>query len=391
MLLLDSAYPLKDIKESDLQRLCKLLWDWEICKACSQGRPCLGRGCAWQRSPKLERFFAFYKEVTSGYVPELLAGNPPALRSQNDLLNLIETIKHQPTTTRAELTTAYFNRRESASSPPLPADQHRAVNLAVKVVSMMSCSGSKRPSGGVLELGTLPILWPDGVCFADFIFSAFPGLGTDTSKASESRRIQPEVKFAITAARLKKIASLRFEPTDDLRNHLRLDSQNGVVEIYHHTSVLKEHIAANEKATEKGSSSPTSEMLAQVSREVLHSTQEVLFPFNSESEVILRSLMRKQSLDPDCVQYGFAIGGDDFAYSCFGSRLMDLYEEVDNPSPRGIMEKWFERKSGARYVMMATLVGVIIAVVLGILSLAVGLFQSWVAYEAWKHPVPTAE
>lgn len=68
---------------------------------------------------------------------------------------------------------------------------------------------------------------------------------------------------------------------------------------------------------------------------------------------------------------------------------MDLYDEVGNPSPRGFMEKWFERKSGARYVMMATFIGVVIAVILGILSLAVGIFQSWVAYQAWKHPVST--
>ncbi|KAK8084871.1 hypothetical protein PG997_006142 [Apiospora hydei] len=277
--------------------------------------------------------------------------------------------------------TAYFTGRKNVATAPLPADQHRAVNLAVQVISMVSCTASKRASGGVLELGSLPILWQDEVSFADFIFSAFP--------VSEPRSIQPEVRFAIAAARLKKIAGLRFEPTDDLRNHLRLDSQNGVVVIYHHTSVLKEHIAAHEKATKNGTSSRTSAILAQVSREVLHSIQIVLFPFNSDSEVLLRSLVRKESLDPDCTQYGFVVGGDDFAYSYFGSKLMDLYEEVDNPSPRGFMEKWVERKSGARYVMMATFIGVIIAVVLGVLSLAVGIFQSWVAYQAWKYPVST--
>lgn len=97
--------------------------------------------------------------------------------------------------------------------------------------------------------------------------------------------------------------------------------------------------------------------------------------------------MAKQSLDPDCINYDFAAYDDDFPYHYFGSRLLDLYDEVENPSPRGLMEKWFERKSGARYVMMATFVGVIFAVILGILSLALGIFQSWVAYEAWKHPV----
>ncbi|KAK8045165.1 hypothetical protein PG993_005189 [Apiospora rasikravindrae] len=339
--------------------LCTLLWNWEICDAFRKGQePCQEPDCPWKRSSKLERFFNFYKEVTSSYVPELLAGSPAALRSHDDLLDLIKTIRSQPTRTRTELTAAYFTGRKNVMTAPLPADQHRAVNLAVQVMSMISCTASKHAFGGVLELGSLPILWQDRVGFADFISSAFP--------VSEPRRIQPEVRFAIVAARLKKIASLRFEPTDDLRNHLRLDSQNGAVQ-----------------------SSRTSAMLAQISREVLHSIQTVLFPFNSDSEILLRGLVRKESLDPDCTQYGFTVGGDDFAYSFFGSKLMDLYEEVNNPSPRGFMEKWFERRSGARYVMMATLIGVIIAIVLGILSLAIGIFQSWVAYQAWKYPVST--
>lgn len=41
--------------------------------------------------------------------------------------------------------------------------------------------------------------------------------------------------------------------------------------------------------------------------------------------------------------------------------------------------------------MMATLVGVLIAIMLGILGLAVGIFQAWVAYQARKHPASTGE
>ncbi|KAJ5885186.1 hypothetical protein N7495_009696 [Penicillium taxi] len=125
----------------------------------------------------------------------------------------------------------------------------------------------------------------------------------------------------------------------------------------------------------------------QVALEALHSLQMVLFPLGTDSELILRRLVAKHSLDPDCVNYDFAAYEDDFTYRHFGSRLRELYDEVENPSPRGFMEKWFERKSGARYVMMATFIGVIIAVILGILSLIVGIFQAWVAYEAWKNPV----
>ena len=57
-----------------------------------------------------------------------------------------------------------------------------------------------------------------------------------------------------------------------------------------------------------------------------------------------------------------------------------------NPTPRGF-EKWFERNSSPRFVMMATVAGVMFAVFLGLLSLALGGFQAYVGYMAWKHPV----
>ena len=66
---------------------------------------------------------------------------------------------------------------------------------------------------------------------------------------------------------------------------------------------------------------------------------------------------------------------------------MDLYEELENPKPRGWIEKWLERKSGARYVMMATLLGVVIAILLGVAALALGGYQAWLGYQQWQHPV----
>ncbi|UPK92583.1 hypothetical protein LCI18_003518 [Fusarium solani-melongenae] len=157
-----------------------------------------------------------------------------------------------------------------------------------------------------------------------------------------------------------------------------MDIKEGVVEIFDCTSVLKEHLIAhaNAQGTIPEWNIPR---------------QNVLFPFDSGSEQILRDLVSKQAFDPDCLRYDAAVcmgGGEgEISYSHFGNRLVDLFEELEDPSPRGILETWFQRKSGARHVMKATLIGVIIAIVLGILGLVVGIFQAWVAYEAWKHPV----
>jgi len=38
-------------------------------------------------------------------------------------------------------------------------------------------------------------------------------------------------------------------------------------------------------------------------------------------------------------------------------------------------------------MMLATLIGVVFAVLLGMVSLAVSSYQTWIAYQAWQHPV----
>jgi len=63
---------------------------------------------------------------------------------------------------------------------------------------------------------------------------------------------------------------------------------------------------------------------------------------------------------------------------------MDLYDEIENPKPRGVLDAWLERRSKSRHVMMATIVGVSVAIVLGILSLGVSCFQAWISWREWK-------
>lgn len=129
----------------------------------------------------------------------------------------------------------------------------------------------------------------------------------------------------------------------------------------------------------------------QLALETLDSVQKILFPFELKSRALLRSLASKESFDPDCLRFGSAFyrgeHENDIQYQYWGSRLMDLYDEIENPKPRGIFETWLEQRSKARHVMLATLVGVIIAIILGIFGLIVGIFQAWVSYLAWKHPV----
>lgn len=120
--------------------------------------------------------------------------------------------------------------------------------------------------------------------------------------------------------------------------------------------------------------------------------QKVLFPISDpKCYALLQSLTTKYSFDPDCLRFeSSSIRNDDerdISYHYFGSRLAELYEELKTPAPHNSLEKWLERRSAPRYVMLATLLGVIIAILLGMLALAVSVAQVYISYQAWKHPV----
>lgn len=128
-----------------------------------------------------------------------------------------------------------------------------------------------------------------------------------------------------------------------------------------------------------------------MANEVLDSIQTTLFPATADSSILLRSLVSKKQLDADCLNFEpstYRLQDEEVSeYRFLGSRFIALYEELENPTPRGFFENWIERKSGGRYVMMATLGGVAIALLLGGLALAVSIFQAWIGWQQWKHPV----
>lgn len=126
--------------------------------------------------------------------------------------------------------------------------------------------------------------------------------------------------------------------------------------------------------------------------EVLDSTQQILFPLHdAQSRRLLGALVKNHAFDPE--NLGFESGSlrgleeENLRYIYFADRLSELYEEIQSPRPRTWLDKQLQRHSSARYMMLATLVGVLFAVLLGIAALVVSAVQTWITYQAWKHPV----
>ncbi|KAF2231823.1 hypothetical protein EV356DRAFT_578886 [Viridothelium virens] len=375
---MDLFSPLETVSNAQLQTLGMVLWGWEL-------------PCTAQRLTRLSRFFEYYREIYSSYVPEILAGpNAVAIRPHEDIFDIIRTIKIDTGIPRAELTKYHFAKRGgNKDAIPPTLDQNRAFNIAVSVMVMISSSSDRHES--LLELGTRPISWQDDMTFSEFLERALPKTNHLLLNDPKSSEAATAIKAAISARKLKKKAGIRFIPTDDLREHLHLDRKAGMVRVYHHTAFVKECLIASRSVAASlpdMQSTQSANIPRQLALEILDTLQLVLFP--SDNYSLLRSLVSKEGFYPSCLHFESAPyrSEDEMeTYHYFGQRLMDLYEELQNPTPRGPVEKWLERRSGARYVMMATLFGVIIAVILGLLGLAVAIFQAWVAWQQWKHPI----
>lgn len=132
-------------------------------------------------------------------------------------------------------------------------------------------------------------------------------------------------------------------------------------------------------------------MPRQLALEVLDSIHTIIFPAWSKSHDMLQDLVAKGTFNQDMLQLAARDirrhkDESEGEYRYLASKLRDLLEEVKNPTPRGRFQQWFERRVAQRYFMMATIGGLLVAIILGVLSLGVGIFQAWLAYMAWKFP-----
>ncbi|KAF2099133.1 hypothetical protein NA57DRAFT_76366 [Rhizodiscina lignyota] len=381
------------ITENDLKEICQILWSWDFCIGCLQKTVCQVKACPNERMRRLSRYFDYGRIIFDVYAAE----TPPAkLRKlRNLVLKAIGFIRSSPSSIRAEFLQRLANSREGADEDVEELD--RALMMAIKLMFMTNC-GHDNQKMEVLESGLFMRSWRGEFGLDNYIVDSFPK--TDHPSLNEKNSNKADIiKAALQAKKLKKHANLSFSPTDDIRNHLRLDHQTGVVQIFHYTSFLKEQLRITQHMRSETEAHIVEYMKAgalprQLVLEVLDSIQKVLFPINDDQSYALLVSMTSSkggSFDPDCIRFESeefrSAEESDVAYYYFGARLMELYQESENPRPRGLVAEWLERRSGARYAMLATLIGVFIAILLGLAGLVVSSYQTYIAYQQWKHAI----
>lgn len=85
--------------------------------------------------------------------------------------------------------------------------------------------------------------WRRGKSLAQFVQGAFPDLTRDMAHGDDDNT-KELIRSPLTARSLTKPAKVTFEPTDDIRNHLRFDVELGIERTFHHVGFLKEMLRA---------------------------------------------------------------------------------------------------------------------------------------------------
>ena len=224
---MSALYPLQNVTNCTFQKLVQTLWSWQICENCLTQRECQSEDCTWSsRATLLQPYFRFYRVQTSTYESVIGAKQTAALTNHDGLLRIIKILMDKHNLTKAALLDLCFPMVQ------LQAEHERAIDLAVRVMLMLR-SADSRYSERVAEHGESQPPWRMNVSFSDFVASVLP--------ITNHPRVE-EIKQDVRATRLVKLAKLSLEGTDDLRNHLKIDRERGVVQIFHHTSFLKEQL-----------------------------------------------------------------------------------------------------------------------------------------------------
>ncbi|KAK6535589.1 hypothetical protein TWF694_002044 [Orbilia ellipsospora] len=391
-----SSVSLNGITSRQLVSLRRELWDWSICDDCENKRDCSTPTCAIQLQTQLSCYFKYCHRLVNSYRQHDRNGDRPALSTFEDLLALIRALKENPALKRIELTNKVFKDAHGGTGGATisTVELERALNLAAKIVTMTSCT-SLGQSLLLLEHGLIRIPWRADSSLCEFITRTFP---SSDSQNPSAEMIVSSIEHSILARKLKKVAGLRLIPTDDLSSHLKMSRQHRTLQIFHHCGFLKENL----RKTEDLGSLSVEECLKlgciprQLALETLYTIQRILFPLHeAKSYSLLSSLISSASFDPECLEIPSVLhrGPEEgeFRYYYFGSRLEELYEEVSEPGPQNRLGKWIDKRKGTRHVMLATLTGVVIAIVLGILTLGVSGYQAWIGYQQWQHPKSTSD
>lgn len=221
-------------------RLIETLWGWTICAECRLGAQCAQGDCPISRLRCLEPFWRCIQKSAEYFEIRVLPGGSDV--NFENIFSILGRLKANSSITRDELVLEIASG--TLGNPPLAGDhQLNAVRLAVRCLLMVDCCG-RTQTPNELESGHFKLEWLANEKIQEYALKQIVQ-GAHSFFANPDAKTIKEVLKGLRAGRLQKRGRLRFRATDKMNHHLWFDRDNRTVEVFHHTSFLKECLLAS--------------------------------------------------------------------------------------------------------------------------------------------------
>jgi hypothetical protein len=216
-----------------------------VCSGCENKITCPTGTCPAARFKRLQPYLKFLHSTSSTY--EFDQSNNVGQSAYDDVFKIMSCLKSDTSQSREQVTQTFFPPNP-ATSPSSPA-RALAVRLAVHALVMLDCLS---PGGflGELESGDYSMPWSNTQSLQDSVSKGLPQSNhplfthADTAVTKDAAR-------SIQASELSQRALVRFRATDYLSRHLLWNAKYRTIEIFHHTSFLKEYLLASKNLAQR--------------------------------------------------------------------------------------------------------------------------------------------
>ena len=233
----------KELTEAQKRQLGTELWSWSLCAQCSANKQCNDAKCPSQRLPRLGRYMRYVEELRSRHAWAAGRTSPLATDGPEYLLRNVNALRSNPNQTKAQL----LSHLEATTSHKYDVSQLESeLDLTVRIFTMVDCSSSH--DNAFVEHGLNRVPWKANVTFSEYITSAFPECSAVLVGSEKNELHLQEIRQKLRASKLSKRAGLRFQATNDITSHLKLNRKAKTVEIFHHASFLKEQLRLTKDA-----------------------------------------------------------------------------------------------------------------------------------------------
>ncbi|KAF9894929.1 hypothetical protein FE257_004551 [Aspergillus nanangensis] len=280
-----------------------------------------------------DAFAQYYKDCLI-----FIEGPGLAIHTKQDLIDLINFIRHRTTITRAELT-ADFEKHCSSIGSSLSA-----LEAAIRIWLMISIDG-----------------WEPHRTLQEYINGLFPRMDANPSHSG----VKP-FPLSFNINNIRKIGGFDIAWTESLENHLTMsvDGTPKQLRVFHMAPFLQGYRHSCSQVFPPG-------LLEETAR-----TISLLIPFsNLECRKWMRKTRIKAGLDIEEGRLPI-VSRDISQYPYWGRQLLELRDEYDRTEPT-TLKQWFrdKRNPNQRYTFWIAAIALSLALLFGLIQSITGILQ----------------